>query len=47
MLAVSFYPFSGPCKSDSDGIEDWLDVASCELIVVFHDGLIVFFPVNA
>ena len=48
MLAVSFYPFSGLCKSDNDGIEYWLLwVHVSVLTVVCHDGLTVFFPVNA
>ena len=32
MLAVSFYPFSGLCKSHSDDIEDWFVVGSCECV---------------
>ena len=47
MLAVSFKPFSGLCKSHSDGIEYWfLWVHVSVLTVVFHDGLTMFFPVN-
>ena len=48
MLAVSVYAFSGLCNSDSDGIEDWFAVGSCECVnCCCHDGLTVFFPVNA
>ena len=48
MLVVSFNHFFGLCKSRSDSIKDWLMCIHVSVLtVVCHDGLTVFFPVNA